>query len=214
MSNIPNRSGSAWRSCVLCVLISGPWASEAMAAQAVVAQQTEAGLPAVIAPVALPGDYVIGQDDLLSILFWREPEMSAQVRVRPDGKVSLPLLREVQASGLTPDQLRRQLETEAGRFVANVNATVMVTEINSRRVFVTGEVGRPGAFPLAGSMSVLQAIALAGGLLEFADAKHIEIVREAGGRTTRLRFNYKAVVQGRNHEQSGLLQPGDTVVVR
>src|SRR5215207_6435271 len=108
---------------------------------------------ALLAPnasVAAPPDYVIGADDVLSIVFWKASEISGHVRVRPDGKISLPLLGEVSGAGLTPESLRQQLETRAGPFFADIIATVMVDEINSRRVFVTGAVGRPGAFPLNG----------------------------------------------------------------
>jgi polysaccharide export outer membrane protein len=180
------------------------------------AQSASAGTTngaAVIAPVSPPPDYVIGPDDLLAIVFWKEPDMSGQVRVRPDGKISLPLLRDVPAQGLTPDELRGQIETEAKRFVVDARASVMVHEINSRRVFVTGLVDRPGAFPLNGPMTVLQAIALAGGLLDFADAEHIEIFRAAGGTTTRIRFNYKDLIKGKKAGENVALKPGDTVVV-
>ncbi len=129
-----------------------------------------------------PFDYVIGADDVLAVVFWKEPDISGQVRVRPDGRISLPLLRDVQAAGLTPDQLRQHLEAVAKPFFANVNATVIVHEINSRKVFVTGEVAHPGGFALNGPMTVLQALALAGGLSEFSDAEHIDVLRTDAGR--------------------------------
>jgi polysaccharide biosynthesis/export protein len=191
------------------ILVVPPDAS--VNAQSATARLTN-GAPA-IAPVSPPPDYVIGPDDLLSIVFWKEPDMSGQARVRPDGRISLPLLRDLPAQGLTPDQLRGQLETEAARFVIDARASVMVTEINSRKVFVTGGVDRPGAFPLNGPMTVLQAIALAGGLLEFADAEHIEIFRADGGATTRVRFNYKDLIKGKKAAENMALKPGDTVVV-
>jgi len=170
---------------------------------------------ALLAPnasVTAPPDYVIGADDVLSIVFWKASEISGHVRVRPDGKISLPLLGEVSAAGLTPESLRQQLETRAGPFFADIIATVMVDEINSRRVFVTGAVGRPGAFPLNGRVTVLQALALAGGFTEFADREHVEIIRPDEARSDRLRFNYKTVVEGKAPDVA--LKPGDTIVVR
>jgi polysaccharide biosynthesis/export protein len=161
----------------------------------------------------LPADYVIGADDLLSIVFWKEPDLSSnRVRVRPDGRISLPLLRDIRAAGCTPEQLREQLETAARSFVADANATVMVVEINSRSFFVTGSVGRPGGFRLNGPMTVLQAIALAGGFSESADKAHVEVISGEAGRSTRLRFNYDRVVKGKSADVS--IRPGDTIVVR
>jgi polysaccharide biosynthesis/export protein len=163
--------------------------------------------------VPLPAGYTIGPEDVLSIVFWRDKEMSADVVVRPDGKVSLPLLNDVDAAGHTPDQLREQLEKSAARFVADPNATVIVKEINSRKVFITGNVGKPGMYPLSGELTVLQFIAAAGGLLEYADTKNIGILREVEGREQRLTFNYRDVSRGRNVQQNIQLKPGDTVVV-
>src|SRR4029453_2375871 len=165
---------------------SGP--SEPLTARAVVSPGTE-----LVPPFA----YVIGADDVLAVVFWKEPDISGQVRVRPDGRISLPLLRDVQAAGLTPDQLRQHLESAAKPFFANVNATVIVHEINSRKVFVTGEVAHPGGFNLNGPMTVLQAVALAGGLPEFGDAGHIDVLRTEQGVPSRLAFGYKDVLKGR-----------------
>ena len=168
---------------------------------------------ASVAPAAaLAPDYVIGPDDVLSVVFWKEPEMSAQVRVRPDGKISLPLLRDVRASGLTPEQLRQQLEADAKPFFAETNATVTVNEVNSRKVFVTGEVGRPGAFPLTSPMTILQVLALAGGFSAFADEEHIEVFRSDEAGPARFRFNYKDVLNGKRPDVA--LKSGDTIVVR
>ena len=180
-------------------------------AQSVAADRLDAR--ASVAPAAaLAQDYVIGPDDVLSVVFWKEPEISAQVRVRPDGKISLPLLRDVRASGLTPEQLRQQLEANAKPFFAETNATVTVNEVNSRKVFVTGEVGRPGAFPLTGPMTILQVLALAGGFSEFADEEHIEVFRSDEAGPARFRFNYKDVLNGKRPDVA--LKSGDTIVVR
>jgi polysaccharide export outer membrane protein len=112
--------------------------------------------------VAIPDDYVIGPEDVLGVLFWREPDLSGDVTVRPDGKITLPLIGEIVATGLTPVALRDQLQKAGSRFLADPNVTVVVRQINSRKVFITGEVMMPGAFPLASPRNVLQLISLAG----------------------------------------------------
>ena len=158
-----------------------------------------------------PADFVIGPDDVLSIVFWRNKEMSTQVTVRPDGRISLPLLNEVQAAGLTPSDLGAHLVTESKRFIANPNVTVVVDQINSRKVFITGQVVKPGPYALTASTTVLQLISTAGGLKDFADSKNIMIVRHEKAQTFNFRFNYKEI--GRNLQQDIELKPGDTVVV-
>jgi polysaccharide biosynthesis/export protein len=169
--------------------------------------------PADLGGVDTPPDYVIGPDDLLSIVFWREKDMSAEVAVRPDGMISLPLVNDVKAAGLTPEQLRVKVSEAASRFVEEPTVTVVVKAVNSRKVFITGSVGKIGAYALGGSTTVLQLIATAGGLLEYADAKKIMIVRTENGRQVTLRFNYKDVVTGKNLRQNVDLKPGDTVIV-
>jgi polysaccharide export outer membrane protein len=162
---------------------------------------------------ALPPGYVIGPEDVLSIVFWKDADMSAVVVVRPDGKISLPLLNDVQVAGSTPEQLRAQLIHAASKYVEDPNATVVVKEVHSRKVFITGNVLKPGTFPLAGDMNVVQLIALAGGLQEYADQKNIVVMRTDGGRVQYLKFNYKDVVKQKNVQQNVSLKPGDTVVV-
>jgi polysaccharide export outer membrane protein len=161
---------------------------------------------------AVPG-YVIGPDDVLSIVFWREKDMSGDVVVRPDGRISLPLINEVEASGLTPEQLRQKLSVEAERYVQDPSVTVVVKEIKSRRVFITGEVNRPGPYPLMAPTTVLQLISTAGGLLEYAKRDKIVVMRTENGQPVRLQFDYDGVVQGRNLRQNVELRPGDTVIV-
>ena len=164
--------------------------------------------------VTPPPDYVIGPDDVLAVLFWREKDLSAeQVAVRPDGKITLPLINDVQAAGLTPDQLRDAVQKAASQFVEDANATIVVRAINSRRFFVTGQVGKPGPYPLSGPITVLQALALAGGTVEFAKTDKIVVMRTVGGKTDTLKFNYKDVIKGKNLQQNVMLMPGDTVVV-
>jgi polysaccharide export outer membrane protein len=165
------------------------------------------------AGVSLPSGYVIGPDDVLTVVLWREKDMSADVVVRPDGKITLPLLNELQAAGLTPEQLRSAIEKAASKYVAEPNATVIVKAINSRKVHILGNVGKAGTYPLTGDMTVLQLIATAGGLQEYADAKHITVMRKEDGRDQTLKFNYKDVVRQKNVQQNVLLKPGDTVVV-
>ena len=169
------------------------------------------GLP--VRSPALPADYVIGPEDVLSIVFWQETALSADVVVRPDGKISLPLLKDVQAAGYTPEQLTDALVKAATKYVSRPNATVIVKQINSRKVFVIGQVAKPGAFPLTGDMTVLQLIAMAGDILVYAKATKVVIVRKEDGSERRLKFNYKDVVKGKNTEQNILLKPGDTVIV-
>jgi polysaccharide export outer membrane protein len=150
---------------------------------------------------------------VLSIIVWREKDLSADVAVRPDGKISLPLLNDVQAAGLTPEQLRLQLTEAAGKLIEEPNVTVVVKEINSRKVFVMGQVAKPGPYPLTGPSTVLQIIATAGGLLEYADEKNIRIMRTENGKPLSLKFNYKDVAEGKNLKQNIELKPGDTIIV-
>ena len=129
-----------------------------------------AAAPTVPAGPTLPADYVVGAEDVLSVVFWREREMSADVLVRPDGRISLPLLNDVEVVGLTPDQIRERVIELARKFVEEPSATVVVKQINSRKVYITGNVERPGPFPLLRPTTILQFISLAGGLKEFAKA--------------------------------------------
>jgi polysaccharide biosynthesis/export protein len=163
--------------------------------------------------VALPPGYLIGPEDVLTIVVWREKDMSTDAVVRPDGMISLPLLNDLSAAGLTPDQLRASIEKAASKYVAEPNATVIVKAINSRKVHILGNVMKAGTYPLAGDTTVLQLIAQAGGLQEWADSKHITVMRKEDGKDTVLSFNYKDVVKQKNLQQNVLLKPGDTVIV-
>ena len=145
---------------------------------------------------------------------WRDKDMSADVLVvRPDGNISVPLLNEVHAAGLTPEQLRLKLNELAAKYVEEPNASVVLKEIHSRNVFITGNVAKPSTYPLVGNMTVLQLIAMSGGLLEYADSGSIVVIRTVAGKQTFHKFNYKDVVKQKNTEQNILLTPGDTVVV-
>ena len=188
-------------------------------AAAVSAQDIQPGGPAVpntstaIAAADLPAGFVIGPNDVLSIVFWRDKDMSTDAAVRPDGKISLPLLNDVQAAGLTPAQLRDSLVAESKKYIADPNVTVVVKQINSRRVFITGEIGKPGTYVLSGPTTVLQLIALAGGVRDYADVKKIQIIRTENGKPVSHLFNYKDVMQGKNLQQNIELKPGDTVII-
>lgn len=168
--------------------------------------------PAVTGAVTPPG-YVIGPEDVLTIMFWKDKDMSGDVIVRPDGKISTPLLNDIQAAGLTPDELRVRINQEASNYIEDPNATVVVKQINSRKVFITGEVEKPGPYGLTGPMTVLQLIANAGGFKEYAERDHIVIMRSENGRQVQLPFDYSAVVRGKKLQQNIELKPGDTVVV-
>lgn len=157
-------------------------------------------------------DYVIGADDTLHISVWKEPDLSETLPVRPDGKITMPLLNDVEAAGLTPLQLKNLLTEKLRKYLEDPRVTVVVTGMNSRRIFVTGEVTHSGAMPLLPHMTMLQALAAAG-FTQFANLKAIYLLRNEGGKQVKYPFNYKQVVKGRHQEQNILLKPGDTVVV-
>ena len=175
---------------------------------------TPAQKPAVPGPaVAIEPGFTIGPDDVLGINFWRDQEMSGDVTVRPDGMITLPLIRDVKAAGLTPQQLADRVQTALREFITDASVTVVVRQMNSRRVFITGEVAKPGAYPLVSTMTVMQLIAVAGGLNEFAEGKSISVMRTEGGQTKTFPFDYKNVANGKKPGQNIVLKPGDTVVV-
>jgi polysaccharide export outer membrane protein len=163
------------------------------------------------APV-VPPDYVIGADDTLHITVWKEPDMSATLPVRPDGKISLPLLDDVQAAGMTPMQLAASIKEKLKKYIADPRVTVVVTAMNSQRIFVAGEVNHPGAMALLPHMTMLQALSSAG-FTQFANIKGIYLLRTENGQQTKIPFNYKDVVKGNHSEQNIMLKPGDTIVV-
>lgn len=170
--------------------------------------------PAAEASVSVAPSFVIGPEDVLGVLFWRDQDMSGDVTVRPDGMITLPLIRDVKAAGLTPAQLADHIQEAVREYVTDASVTVVVRQMNSRKVFITGEVARPGAYPLgSSSMTVMQLIAVAGGLNEFAESGGISIMRVEGGKTRTFAFDYRNVAKGRKPEQNMVLKPGDTVVV-
>ncbi|MGB9283709.1 MAG: polysaccharide biosynthesis/export family protein [Candidatus Sulfotelmatobacter sp.] len=160
----------------------------------------------------VPAEYVIGADDTLHISVWKEPDLTVTLPVRPDGKISLPLLNDVAAACLTPMQLKDSITEKLKKYIADPRVTVVVTAMNSQRFFVTGEVVHSGPMPLLPDMTVLQALSAAG-FTQFANVKGIYLLRNDNGRQVKLPFNYKEVVRGSHPEQNIKLKPSDTIVV-
>ncbi|HZQ66961.1 MAG TPA: polysaccharide biosynthesis/export family protein [Terriglobales bacterium] len=158
--------------------------------------------------------FIIGTDDVLAVNVWKEPDISRAVPVRSDGKISLPLVGEVQAGGQTPKQLEIAIASKLQSYISEPDVTVIVQEIKSQRFNVLGQVTRPGSYQLTNAMTVLDAIALSGGFRDFAKQKSVYVLRpKPDGTQVRLAFNYKDVIKGRNPEQNIRLEPRDTVVV-
>jgi polysaccharide export outer membrane protein len=201
------------RLACLALVMLGAIGVHAQEAGPVAAPPEKASAPEPPAPSAdLPADYVIGPDDTLHVAVWKEPDITATLPVRPDGKISLPLLNDVPAAGLTPMELAASITKGLKKYIADPRVTVVVTAMNSRRIFVSGEVTHSGAMPLLPNMTVLQALSSAG-FTQFANVKRIYLLRTENGRQTKIPFNYKDVVKGNHPEQNIKLKPGDTVVV-
>jgi polysaccharide biosynthesis/export protein len=158
-------------------------------------------------------DFIIGPEDVLEISVWREPDLAMKATVRPDGKIGVRLLNDVQASGLTTAQLQDRLQAGFARFVSEPVVSVIVTDVRSQMVHVIGSVGRPGVYPLGGPLTIMEILARAGGLTEFAKKEDIGIVRSEGGKTHRMPFNYKKFIEGTDLQQNILLRAGDVIVV-
>ena len=199
--------GAAASAAFLILLASDNLAGQQKAAPPA---NAAAGSAAATTP---PMDYTIGVGDVLNIVFWRNMELSGEVVVRPDGKVTVPLVKDVNAVGLTPAQLQSELETAAKRFIQEPDVTVSVRTINSRKVYIQGYVARPAAYQLTGPTTVLQFLALAGGVLEFAKTNEILIIRLENGKSSSFKFNYDDVKKAKNLAQNIELKPGDTVIV-
>jgi len=164
------------------------------------------------AAMAVPSDYVIGADDTIRVSVWKEPDMNVTLPVRPDGKISMPLLDDVQAAGMTPMELAASIKEKLKKYISDPRVTVVVTAMNSQRIYVLGEVTHTGAMPLLPHMTVLQALSSAG-FTQFANLKSIYLLRTENGQQTKIRFNYKDAVKGRDPQQNIVLKPGDTIVV-
>ena len=159
-------------------------------------------------------NYVIKPQDLIDVSVWKEPDLSrAAVPVRPDGKISLPLVNDVQAAGLTPAQLSAQITSGLTKYMTNPQVTVIVTQINSQRVYILGEVIRAGSYELLPDMNVLQALSDAGGFTAFANSKKIYVLRQDNGKQQKIPFNYKDVISGKDPGQNIALKAGDTIIV-
>ena len=168
--------------------------------------------PAKLADRPEQGEYRIGREDVLEVVVWHEPELTRVVPVRPDGRISLPLAGEVEAAGRTPTELQTKVSQALQPYIRDGKVAVVVREINGTRFFVLGEVTKPGGFPLRGPMSVVQAIALAGGRTEFAKDELVWLRQQAGGKTERVPLSFRELVKG---EVAGALwlRPGDVLYV-
>jgi polysaccharide export outer membrane protein len=165
-------------------------------------------------PSAAPSEYVIGPDDMLQVSVWKNETLSRQVPVRPDGKISMPLLHDIQAAGLTAMQLRDKISVALAEFMPNPEVSVVVTEVRSFKVSVLGEVQKPGVLQLRSATTVLEALAMAGGFKDFASPSKIMIFRKDGkGKTQKFRFNYNRALKDSSEEDNLLLKTGDVIVV-
>jgi len=177
------------------------------------AQNSASANKAAPPPLSQAGPtYVIGPEDVLYISVWKEPDLTNTLPVRADGMISLPLLNDVQASGLTPMQLADSITEKLKKYLAEPHVTVVVTQMNSKRIYITGEVMRPGAMNLLPDMNVLQALASAG-FTQFANTKGIYVLRTERGTQRRIPVNYRKLVKGESMDQNVTLKPGDTIVV-
>lgn len=205
---------------LICVTISSPLfaqaASTAKQAESKVAPAPKTADAAGSVSIGKPHDdsFVLGADDVVAVNVWKEPEISRSVPVRSDGKISLPLVGEVQASGQTPRQLEVEIAKRLQNYISEPDVTVIVTDMKSQKFNILGQVAKPGSYRLTSPLTVLDAIALAGGFRDFAKQKSIYVLRQnPDGTQTRLPFNYKDVVKGKNPEQNIQLAVHDTIVV-
>ena len=180
-------------------------------APTVVKPSTDEAKTAAPTPIAVvdPKTFQIGAEDIIYIQVWREPDFTRQVLVRPDGKITMPLIGEMDASGQTPDQLAAKLTEALNKYLNNPQVIVTVLQVNSKKYYIDGEVNRPGAFALAVPTRVLEALTNAGGFREFANTKKIVVLRKG----QQFKFNYKDVIKGKNQDQNILLENGDHIIV-
>ena len=184
--------------------------------------QAPAGAPATAASAQDMGasdkahdeKYVIGNDDVLNISVWKEPDLTKAIPVRSDGKISLPLVGEMQAAGKTPAQLEQEITAKLKSFITAPEVNVIVQQVNSRKFNVMGEVAKPGSYSLTASTTIMDAIAIAGGFRDFAKKTGVYILRKsADGKQDRINFNYKSFIKGKNPEQNVKIEPNDTIIV-
>ncbi|MGD0800077.1 MAG: polysaccharide biosynthesis/export family protein [Terracidiphilus sp.] len=195
-----------------------------LSAQAVTPARTDHGLVAATDLSAQPltqtysgsneDRFVIGEGDLLAISVWKEPELSRSIPVRSDGEISLPLVGEVKAAGLTPLQLEQDIARKLRNYITEPEVTIIVEQINSEKFNILGQVAKPGSYPLMQATTVMDAIATAGGFRDFAKQKNVYVLRQApSAKETRIAFNYKEYIKGKNVQQNIKLEPHDTIVV-
>jgi len=222
MNNMGHESGKTvrgedmkrlWQTAVAALFLAGSmaWAQNEAPAQPSGNSAADKTANAVPSSVAGP-EYVIGPEDVLHIAVWKEAELTATLPVRPDGKISLPLLSDVQAAGLTPIQLGESVTGKLKKYIADPRVTVVVTQINSKRIYMVGEVTHTGPMPMLPNMTVLQAVSSAG-LTQFANTKRIYVLRTENGRQQKMPVNYRKLVKGEEMDQNYVLRPGDTIVV-
>jgi len=198
--------------CSLSLGVADPVRAQSAPASPATAKQSA---PPTVGPaVQVAADYVIGADDVIGIVFWRDTDMSGDHTVRPDGKITLPLIGDVAAAGLTPEALKEQITKAAVKLIEDPTVTVVVRTINSRKVYITGQVTTPNGYPLTRDLTVMQLISLAGGLTEYADKKNITVLRTENGQQRAFKVNYKELSEGKNLAQNIVLKPGDQVLVR
>jgi len=159
------------------------------------------------------GGFVLGPEDVLEISVWKDETLTKQVVIRPDGKISFPLIGEIQAAGRTVEDLRKEIIEKLSEFISDPVVTVMVIGINSYKIYVIGKVNKPGAYTVGRPVNVMQALSMAGGFSPFADLDNISILREQNGKQIRIKFNYKEVAKGKHLEENILLKRGDVIVV-
>lgn len=205
---------TTWKAALAVLLLIGgiAFAQDAPAATAASGKTVSDPAPAEVPNSQAGPEYVIGPQDVLHVAVWKEADLTASLPVRPDGKISLPLLDDVQAAGLTPKQLAASVTEKLKKYIADPRVTVVVTEINSKRIYMVGEVLHSGATPMLPNMTVLQALSSAG-LNQFANTKGIYVLRTENGKQQKLPVNYKKLVKGEQIEQNYVLRPGDTIVV-
>lgn len=165
------------------------------------------------AAAAQAPNYLIGPNDVLNIYVWKEPDLTRDVIVMADGRISFPLIGEVMAQGKTVTELKQTIAGALKKYITAPEVTVIVNESRSRRIYTIGKVTRPGPYPLEAGMTVIQALSNAGGFAEWADTKNIRIIRREGDREVQLHFNYNEFISGDNVQQNVVLRPNDTIVV-
>jgi len=195
---------------IFCLLLS----LTLVAGQPLAAEKETAAAKQTWSAKAGPNDYQIGAGDILEITIWKEPDLSREeVLVRTDGKVSFPLLNDVQAAGLTPLEMKRNMEVGLKEFISNPFVTITVRSPESQKIYILGEVLNTGEYPLTKNLTVLQAFALAGGFTEWASKKEIILMRKEGGKEKIYRINYKSIIKGKDLGQNLTLKADDTIIV-